>query len=750
MSIQVGQTLLHYRIVEKLGEGGMGVVWKASDDHLKREVAVKVLPDDVARDARRLARFQREARLLAALNHPNIVTLHALEQDGDRHFLVMECVSGKSLDQEIPRGGVSRGRFFELALPLVEAVAAAHGRKITHRDLKPSNVMIGDDGRVRVLDFGLAKFVADADAEATRSLGATQAGTVLGTCAYMSPEQAQGKDVDIRSDVFSLGVLLFEMAIGRRPFEGASAAEIISSVLRDPVPSISAIRDDLLLLDRSIARCLEKDRTERYASAGELLEALLQARDDSAGNDRSSQSIAVLPFANLSGNPDEEFFSDGISEEIINALSTIDGLRVAARTSAFAFKGLAIDVPEIARKLNVRNVLEGSVRKAGNRVRVTAQLVSADDGCHIWSERFDRELDDIFAVQDEIATGIVRRVQGEVSGASGRSGPLVKRPTQNIEAYEAYLKGLHKFDLGIHLGEARDCFQRAVELDPDFASAWASLADAYSTLSFTTRMRPHDAMPRAREAAERALALDDKLSEAHSALAYIHLIYGWDWEAARKGFERTLKLNANDSRTMHHFGHLYHGFVSRRLEEGLALCARSMDVDPIGGYSVHGYYANLLIMGRYDQAIDGLTRELARAPQEAHFRRILGLCYLEKGMLDEARETIELALHYSGRHPWAVFELGMYHARAGDRDAALAVQGELEARSRTGYVQGSVMSVIPAWLGDMDEAFSHLERAYEERDGVLIAITTWPAFRPLWGDPRHGEMLRRLKLGDPV
>jgi tetratricopeptide (TPR) repeat protein len=387
------------------------------------------------------------------------------------------------------------------------------------------------------------------------------------------------------------------------------------------------------------------------------------------------------------------------------------------------------------------------VRKAGNRLRVTTQLIDASDGCQVWSERFDRELDDIFEVQDEIATSIAKKFEG--TGRTSQDGPLVKPPTRNLEAYELYLRGLHEWGLGLGLKRSRDFFERALRLDPDFAAAWASLADAYSTLAFTTQLRPHDAMPKAKEAAERALALDDRLSSAHGAMAYWHLIYDWNWPAARAGFERTLELNPNDVRTMHHYGHLYHGFVSCDLETGLELTARSVEMDPLAPYATHGYYANLLIMGRYDEAIAGLRKELERAPAEGHLRRLLGQCLVGKSIFDEARVEIEEAVHATGRHPWAMFELGMLEALSGQTDAAEHIQAELEARSRTGYIQGSVLSMIPAYLGRLDEAFSHLERAYEERDGVLIAITTWPGFRAVWADPRYDQLLERLELPNP-
>ena len=357
------------------------------------------------------------------------------------------------------------------------------------------------------------------------------------------------------------------------------------------------------------------------------------------------------------------------------------------------------------------------------------------------------ELTDIFAVQDEIATAIARRF--EAGGGADQAGPLVKTPTRNLEAYEAYLRGVHAWGRGLRLQEARDCFERAVRLDPSFAQAWASLADCYANAAFNTLLRPHDVMPAAKEAAEKALALDDRLPYAHSAMAAWHLIYDWNWPAAEAGFKRTLELKADDARTLYNYGHLYHAYVSYRLEEGLELCARAVDVDPLASYAKLGYYANMLIMGRYEEMIPRLLEELNRTPADAHLRRILGHCYLETGKVDEAGKTIAEANSASGRHPWALFELGVFHARTGNPEIAEAVQAELVARSRTTYVQAGVLSGIPAWLGRMDEAFGYVERAFEERDALLIGMTTWPGLRAIWDDPRYERVLERLKLRNP-
>jgi TolB-like protein/Flp pilus assembly protein TadD len=466
------------------------------------------------------------------------------------------------------------------------------------------------------------------------------------------------------------------------------------------------------------------------------------------GEQVTEKSIAVLPFANMSGAPEDEYFSDGIAEEIINALAKVEGLRVAARTSAFSFKGQKTDIPEIARKLNVTTVLEGSVRKAGKRLRITAQLIDVADGCQLWSERFDRELDDIFAVQDEIASAIAKKLEVSVSG--GAHGPLVKKATRNMEAYESYLKGRHAWErFGTNLYAAVEHFERAVALDPEFAPAYAGIADAYGTLGFTGAMRPREAMPKAKAAATRAVQLDSQLAEAQCALGYVALLYDWDWPAAEKAFLRSIELNPNYSHVMHHYGHLYHAFVSYRIDEGIELCRRAAEIDPLAGYSLHGWLANLYVAGRTAEAIEHLQKELTRDPSAFHLRRLLALCYTEQGRMEEARAAIEEAVRTSGRHPWAVGELGGLHARCGRTAEAEALQAELVARSRSTYIQPTIMAFIPAWLGKFEEGFAYLEQAIEERDGVIIAVTTWPNCRPFWNHPRFAEILKRLNLRAP-
>ncbi len=747
MRLTSGTRLGPYDIVAPLGAGGMGEVYRAKDTRLGRDVALKVLPAELAAQPDRLARFQREARTVAALNDPHIVTIHSVEEIDGTHFLTMEVVEGQSLAQALTAGALAIDRLIAIGTALADALAVAHDKGIVHRDLKPANVMITHDGRVKVLDFGLAKETRAADpADATRTSGdRTEFGVVMGTPAYMSPEQVMGRTVDHRTDLFSLGVVLYEAACGSRPFSGASSAELASAILRDDPRPIEALRPDVPAgLARVIASCLEKDPARRVPTARDVGTALRQCTPGSLGSrvvGGSAPSIAVLPFANLSGDPEQDYFSDGLSDEIITALAKVSGLKVTSRTSAFAFNGQNRDVRGIAETLGVANILEGSVRRAGNRIRVTAQLITAADGTHMWSERYDRELQDVFAVQDEIAAAIAQALN--VALVPGQSAP---RYTPAIAAYEAYLKGHHcQFKMTAEgLALAKPAYEQAIALDPKFAMAHVGLADYYLTVGAVGLMPAREAMPLAREHARRALDIDPSLAAAHGMLAIVAGVFDYYWTEAERQSNRALALApAGDWVRVWRSGFFYLWFG--RYDEAAALCRQALQNDPLSAIFRWNYALALIGAGRV-------------AEGEA-----------------EARQILEINEHFW----YAGFTVAMVRAQSGDWETALAQARRAHATApfapqAIGLLAGVLMrtgaqteaqaligalaptdNMVPTGLavyyflaGDLAEAARWIERASDQRDAQLVSLTCLLFGRPFFSSPHWPPLARLMRLPD--
>jgi serine/threonine-protein kinase len=524
----VGRTLGHYRILSKIGQGGMGVVYRAHDDRLDRDVAIKVLPEEVAADPCRIARFEREAKAVARLEHPNILGIHDFDTEKGVAYAVTELLEGETLRKRIPADGMGWARAAEIGVAVAEGLAAAHAKGVIHRDLKPENIFLTSDGRVKILDFGLARLVLPVDHEAeTASFpsAATSAGTIVGTPGYMSPEQVLGEKVDVRSDVFSLGCVLYEMLAGRRPFEGGTAAGTLAALLKDEPPPIAGVDP---LVARLVERSLRKDVSERFQSVAELNSAIEKCLAPRPGRERPS--VAVLPFANMSGAGEDDYLCEGLAEEIINALTRVPGLRVIARTSAFVVGRMQLDVREAGARLDVGSLLEGSVRRAGRRVRVSAQLVSASDGSHLWSERFDRELTDVLALEDEIAAAIAERLRVELK----RENRDRRRAEIDVEAHGFYLEGRYFFARGTPeaLAQAKACYERAIERDPNFALAFDSLAELYWYLGFFGNVPPREAFSQSTWHALHALELDDTLAETHALLGMLRKELDYSWTAA--------------------------------------------------------------------------------------------------------------------------------------------------------------------------------------------------------------------------
>ena len=739
----------------------MGEVYRARDLRLGREVAIKVLPSEVASSPDRLARFEREARAVAALNHPNIVTLHSVEDAAGVRFLTMELVEGQSLSTLVTPGGLPLPRILELAIPLTDALVAAHERGVVHRDLKPGNVMVTGDGRLKVLDFGLAKLPREAlqyeghASAATVEAPVSGEGQVLGTVPYMSPEQIRGETADARTDLFALGVILHELATGRRPFTGGTSADVTSAILRDTPDPLGRVRPDLPGdLERIVTRCLEKSPRERAQTALDVANELRRLRRalERGSPDRPVSekvaSIAVLPFVNRSRDEEDEYFSDSLADELLNLLAKIAGLRVAARSSAFQFRGTKDDIATIGRKLNVATLLEGSVRKSGNRVRISVQLVKASDGYHLWTDTYDRTLEDVFAVQDDIARSVVKELRTTLLGeeadsaVSGQVYADVARATkgrgQIPEAQRLYLLARHFLARITREDTSKGTahLEAALEMDPTFALAWAELGGAYARAASQGWAPIEEGFERARSATERALLLEQNMPEGYGQLSFIQMVHDWDWSGAERSIRRALELAPGNPMVLRRAGTL--AWWQGRLEEAVSLNRQAMDRDPLSapGFTNLGLVCHAA--GLLAEAEEALRKALELTPGLSSNRSVLALVLLDEGRGDEA-------LSEAMREPEEAFRLWslaiLHHALGSPVESDEALRDLTEK-----YAEDSAFQIaeVHGARGEVDLAFEWLERAYAERDSGLPLLRSAARLRSLHGDPRWGALLRRM------
>jgi serine/threonine-protein kinase len=740
----IGKTISHYRITEKLGEGGMGVVYRAEDTKLEREVALKFLSPDMTRDVSAAERFVQEAKAAAALNHPNICTIYEIDEADGRTFIAMECVEGENLRVKIKAGTVELNEAIDVAVQVAEGLAAAHEKGIVHRDIKPANIVVAPRGRVKIMDFGLVRMAGGAQL--------TRIGTTVGTVAYMSPEQARGETIDHRTDVWSLGVVLYEMLTGKRPFVGDGDQAVIYSILNDEPESVTShVSGAPPGIAGILVKALAKDPAARYQSAGNLaadLEAMRQRLESDptvvvAAEPEAPPSIAVLPFANMSPDPENDYFGDGLAEELANALAQLPQLRVAARTSAFQFRGKDTDIREIGARLNVGTVLEGSVRKVGSRLRVTAQLISVSDGFHLWSDRYDREMEDVFVIQDEITAAIVDRLK--VRLGLEPDGRIVRRHTDNLDAYSLYLKGLYYWNSLTPEGlrKSRECYEKAIEIDPDYALAHAALSMWHQSLAFWADAPPKEAFAKSRAAAERALEIDETVAMAHNCLAVIHFTHDWDWEKAEREFERSLELDPSSA-----FGHLNYAFLLTDLarhEDALREIRIAQRLDPLSTV-VNTWAASLLVSaGRVREGIAELEEIAARDPEAWQPHLWLSGAYSRAGMQDGAIASAERAVERARDLAVTMMALACaYYLRGRTEDGGRILRG-LQEKAQRGYVSPTLLALIHVARGAVDEAVECAERGYSERDHWLQGIRGNPS-GVLFDDPRLQAILQRIGL----
>jgi TolB-like protein/predicted Ser/Thr protein kinase len=735
----VGRTIGHYAVQGPLGSGGMGIVYRAVDVHLGRPVALKVLPADVLADPDRKRRFVTEARAASALNHPNIVTIYDIDRDAGVDFIAMEFVAGRTLDAIIPPGGLPVDRALPLACSIADALAAAHAAGVVHRDLKPANVIVSPEGRVKILDFGLAKLVEPSGAAAATVEAVTATGLILGTAPYMSPEQASGLPVDARSDIFSFGALLYEMLAGHRAFRADSQVGILAAVLRDSPPPLPGVPPQLASV---VSRCLGKRPEERFQNAADL-KAALEASLAPAPALARDTSVAVLPFVNMSASKECDYLCEGLAEEIINALTPIPGLRVVARTSAFVVGRMNLDVREIGARLGVSSVLEGSVRLAGSRVRVTAQLVQASDGSHLWSERYDREMADIFALEDEIAGRIAARLRGDLAKQqAGRS-----RQAVDPAAYHAYLEGRYHFARGTpdSLARARACYERATALDPAFALAFDGTAELFWFFGFFGVMPPRDAFSVSTWHVLRALELDDSLAESHALLGMLRKELDYNWPEVQREVDRARALNAASPLVRMRYA-ISALMPVGRLDEAVAELEAVVASDPLSIF-MRWWLAITLLLRREPEAVEEQARHMLEL-DEGHFlgHWTRGIALDLAGHPADAVAPLQKAFELSGGSALAMANLGYVLASIGRRDEARRLLDEAGARARAGYWSPMVFAQIHVGLGEWDQAFEWLDRAVEARDPLIMPIKSFYYLDPLRSDPRYPAVLRKMNL----
>jgi len=820
-SLKQTTTISHYRILSELGAGGMGEVYLAEDTRLNRKVALKILPADVAANEDRMRRFVQEAKAASALNHPNIITIYEIDQVDSVYFIASEFIDGQTLRKRMRNESLKLGQALDLAVQIAGALSEAHAAGIIHRDIKPDNIMLRRDGIVKVLDFGLAKLterpqsqVVDPDAP-TRAAVKTEAGLVMGTAIYMSPEQARGLTLDARTDIFSLGVVLYETMAGCLPFNGKSTTEVLAEIIseHEPPPLARYSRDVPAELERIISKALRKDRDERYQTIKDLLLDLQSLKQElefekklerstsqksesftanreqtttSAGHTKSGirkspkvierktwtiliaavlvlaavigaylyfgrtrrggaiESIAVLPLVNASNNPDTDYLSDGISESLINSLSQLPGVKVIASTSSLRYKGKEVDPKEVARTLGVEAILTGRVSQRDDNLLINVELIRAEDKTQIWGEQYDRKTTDLLTVQREIAREITSNLRLKLSGSE--EGRVTRHYTENPEAYQLYLKGRFYWNkrTGDGARKAIEYFQQAIEIDPNYALAYAGLADAYQLLNLFADASPQEAFTKAKTAAKRALEIDETLAEAHTSLAQALFFYDRNYPEAQREYQRAIQLNPNYATTHQWYGVTYLAKMGR-FDEAIAELKRAQELDPLS-LPINADFGNTYIQARqYDKAIEQLRKTLEMDQSFYFAHALLGMAYQMKGDFQNAIAEYQQARRLND-DPFVLALLGNIYAVSGRKDEALKILDQLKQLSTQRFVYAYGIALVYVGLGDKDQAFQWLEKSFQDHEARINRLKVDPLFDSVRSDARYADLIHRIGL----
>ncbi|MFY9618848.1 MAG: protein kinase [Pyrinomonadaceae bacterium] len=812
---QLNQT--HYRIISKLGAGGMGEVYLAEDTRLDRKVALKILNEDVAADSERLRRFVQEAKAASALNHPNIITIHEIGETGNRHFIAIEFIDGETLHDRLKSGPLSLRSVLDAGIQIGSALQAAHDANIIHRDIKPENVMVRPDGLIKVLDFGIAKVtgpvVSQVDAEAPTLKGGTSPGTIVGTAAYMSPEQARGKPIDPRTDIFSLGVVLYEMLTGRKPFDGETPVDVIAAILhKDPPPISESMPDVPAEIERIVNKQLRKDCDERYQTIKDLLIDLKDAQRElefenklklraplrDTGDPRATPatvrttasngsliteikrrkavavsvatalvlaaiaivysissnrqvnspaesapigSIAVLPFQNRSSVAETEYLSEGLAESLIYGLSQFPNLRVSPSSTVNRYRGKEIDAVAIGSELGVNAVMTGRFAQHGDNLMISVELVDVRNNKLLWGRQYDRKLTDLLTTQREIASEITQHLKLKLSGEEHNRA--TRHYTNNSEAYQLYLKGQYYaarytkegFNKGI------EYFEQAIAKDPNFALAYSGLAFCYMNQTDWV-FAPKDSVPRAKQAVENALRLDDSLAQAHTMRGMLMLQYDWNWSGAEQEFRRAIELDPHYALGRSFLA--WHLAAMGRFDESIAEDKRALDLDPLSTAVNADLGWDLYFARRYSEAIEQLRKAVDLEPNYWVSHVLLARCYVQTGRLNEAVASYERARQIENSIPEVVAGVGHGYAVSGRKAEALKIIRELQERSKKEFIPSYTIATIYAGLGEKEQALHHLTKSYEEGSFYMIHLKVEPILDPLRSDSRFTDLLRKV------